>query len=213
MAHLKDRDPQLGVVIDRIGRIEREMQLDVFTALVHSIVSQQISNAAAATVWGRLSALLGVWTPERLAEVAQVELRACGPPPRKAEWLQHLSHQVRQGDLDLSALPALSDAAVVQTLSALPGIGVWTAEMLLIFALGRPDVVSRGDQAIQRGMRRLYGLETLNQTQFTHYRERYRPYGTVASFYLWALASGPSFCGRNGEQVSQSDFHAMKTTD
>jgi DNA-3-methyladenine glycosylase II len=77
---------------------------------------------------------------------------------------------------------------VVHTLSALPGVGAWTAEILLIFALGRPDVVSHGDQAIRRGMRRLYGLETLSRAQFTHYRERYRPYGTVASFYLWALA-------------------------
>ncbi|MCB1777769.1 MAG: DNA-3-methyladenine glycosylase 2 family protein [Candidatus Competibacteraceae bacterium] len=189
IAHLQDRDPQLGALIERIGMIEREMQPDLFTALAHSIVSQQISNAAAATVWRRLGAVLGEWTPERLAGVAWVELRACGLPPRKAEWLQRLSHCVMQGDLDLSALPTLSDAAVVQTLSALPGIGVWTAEMLLIFALGRPDVVSRGDQAIQRGMQRLYGLETLNRTQFAHYRECYRPYGTVASFYLWALAS------------------------
>ena len=92
------------------------------------------------------------------------------------------------GALDLAALHAQPDAAVVATLSALPGVGVWTAEMLLIFSLGRPDVVSWGDQAIRRGMKRLYGLETLNQAHFAHDRERYRPYGTVASFYWWALA-------------------------
>ena len=188
ITHLKDRDSLLGAVIDRIGRIEREVQPDIFTGLVHSIVSQQISNTAAATVWRRLGALLGEWTPERLANVAFMDLHACGLPRRKADWIQHLSRQAMQGDLDLLALSALPDAAVVQTLSALPGIGVWTAEMLLIFAFGRPDVVSRGDEAIQRGMRRLYGLETLNRTQFMHYRERYRPYGTVASFYLWALS-------------------------
>jgi DNA-3-methyladenine glycosylase II len=190
IAHLQDRDPALGAVIDRIGPIERAVQPELFTARVHSIVSQQISNAAAATVWRRLGALLGAWTPERLTDVAWADLHACGLPRRKADWIQRLSRQVMQGDLDLSILPTLPDAAVVQTLSALPGIGVWTAEMLLIFALGRPDVVSRGDQAIQRGMRRLYGLETLSHAQFAHYRERYRPYGTVASFYLWALASG-----------------------
>jgi len=188
IAHLRDRDPLLGAVMDRIGRIDREVQPDLFTALAHSLVSQQISNAAAATVWRRLGALLGAWTPERLAGVALMDLQACGLPRRKAEWLQNLGHQVRQGDLDLSILPTLSDAAVVQTLSALPGVGVWTAEMLLIFALGRPDVVSRGDQAIRRGMMRLYALKTLSTTQFAYYRERYRPYGTVASFYLWALA-------------------------
>ena len=78
---------------------------------------------------------------------------------------------------------------MIQTLTALPGVGVWTAEMLLIFALGRPDVVSWGDQAIRRGLMRLYGLETLNRVQFAEYRERYRPYGTVASFYLWARSA------------------------
>ena len=189
IAHLQDCDPSLGAVIDRIGPIQREVQPELFTALVHSIVSQQISNAAAATVWRRLGALLGAWTPERLANVTAADLRTCGLPRRKVDGIQHLSRQVMQGDLDLSVLPTLPDAAVVQTLSALPGIGAWTAEMLLIFALGRPDVVSRGDQAIQRGMRRLYGLEILSHAQFTRYRERYRPYGTVASFYLWALAS------------------------
>jgi len=96
------------------------------------------------------------------------------------------------GALDLAALHARPDAAVVATLSALPGVGVWTAEMLLIFSLGRPDVVSGGDPAIRRGMKRLYGLETLNKAHFAHDRERYRPYGTVASFYWWALAGLPA---------------------
>ena len=191
IAHLKARDPALGVAIDRIGWIEREVRSVVFPALIHSLVSQQISNAAAATVWQRLGERLGEITPPRLKQTMLADLQACGIPRRKAEWLHHLSHQVVSGDLDLSALPALPDAAVIATLSALPGIGVWTAEMVLIFSLGRPDVVSWGDQAIRRGMMRLYGLETLNKAQFTDYRERYRPYGTVASFYLWALASAP----------------------
>ena len=188
IAHLKDRDPVLGAVIDRIGRIEREVQPDLWTALVHSIVSQQIANAAAATVWRRLSERCGDITPSRLMETALMDWQACGIPRRKAEWLHHLGSQVASGALDLSALRTLPDATVIQTLSALPGVGVWTAEMLLVFALGRPDVVSGGDQAIRRGMMRLYGLETLSKAQFAHYRERYRPYGTVASFYLWAVA-------------------------
>ncbi len=118
-----------------------------------------------------------------------MDVQACGIPRRKAEWLHHLGRQVASGALDLSALRTLPDATVIETLSALPGVGVWTAEMLLIFALGRPDVVSGGDQAIRRGLMRLYGLETLNKAQFTDYRERYRPYGTVASFYLWARSA------------------------
>jgi len=192
IAHLKDRDPRLGAVIDRIGRIEREVTPDLFTALIHSLAAQQISNAAAATVRRRLGGLFGELTPQRVAQTPLAELQGCGLSSRKAAWIQHLGQQVVGGALDLSALPALSDAEVIRTLSAVPGAGVWTAEMLLIFALGRPDVVSWQDRAIRRGMERLYGLTTLNRVQFAQYRQRYRPYGTVASFYLWALAGLPA---------------------
>jgi DNA-3-methyladenine glycosylase II len=113
-------------------------------------------------------------------------------PQRKAVWLQHLGEQVASGALDLAALAAHPDAAVIAALTRLPGVGVWTAEMWLIFALGRPDVVSWGDRAIRRGMQRLYGLERLERRQFLECRARYRPYGTVASFYLWALAGEAS---------------------
>ncbi|MBS1221749.1 MAG: HhH-GPD superfamily base excision repair protein [Proteobacteria bacterium] len=192
IAHLQARDPTLGEAIARIGWIERAMWPELFPALVHSLVSQQISNAAAANVWRRLISRVGDLTPARLAQTPLADLRACGVSPRKAEWLHCLSERVRSGALDLAALPALPDAQVIRLLSALPGVGIWTAEMLLIFALGRPDVVSWGDQAIRRGMQRLYGVETLNQARFAQYRERYRPYGTVASFYLWGLAGQPT---------------------
>jgi DNA-3-methyladenine glycosylase II len=192
IAHLKNRDPHLGAAIDRIGWISREVMPDVFTALIHSLVAQQISNAAAATIRRRLGALLGDLTPLRVAQTPLTDLQACGVSRRKAEWIQHVAEQVIGGALDLSALHALPDAEVISTLSALPGVGVWTAEMLLIFSLGRPDVVSWGDQAIRRGMRRLYGLESLSRTEFARYRERYAPYGSVASFYLWALAGLPA---------------------
>ena len=192
IAHLQARDPALGEAIARIGWIERAMRPELFPALVHSLVSQQISNAAAATVWRRLIGQVGDLTPARLAQTPLADLRACGVSLRKAEWLHGLSERVRSGALDLAALPALPDAEIIRLLSALPGVGVWTAEMLLIFALGRPDVVSWGDQAIRRGMQRLYGVETLTQARFAQYRERYRPYGTVASFYLWALAGQPT---------------------
>ena len=195
IAHLQARDPTLGEAIARIGWIERAMQPELFLALVHSLVSQQISNAAAATVWRRLIGQVGDLTPTRLAQTPLADLRACGVSLRKAEWLHGLSERVRSGALDLAALPALPDAEIIRLLSALPGVGVWTAEMLLIFALGRPDVVSWGDQAIRRGMQRLYGVETLTQARFAQYRERYRPYGTVASFYLWALAGQPTATG------------------
>ena len=139
IAHLQARDPTLGEAIARIGWIERAMQPELFLALVHSLVSQQISNAAAATVWRRLIGQVGDLTPTRLAQTPLADLRACGVSLRKAEWLHGLSERVRSGALDLAALPALPDAEIIRLLSALPGVGVWTAEMLLIFALGRLD--------------------------------------------------------------------------
>ena len=89
----------------------------------------------------------------------------------------------------LDDFPSLPDAEIISRLSALDGVGVWTAEMLLIFSLQRPDVVSWGDLAIRRGMMALYGLNSLTRTQFDNYRKRYSPYGSVASLYLWALAA------------------------
>lgn len=163
IAHLQDRDPDLGAVIDRIGWIEREVTPDLFTALIHSLTAQQIANAAAATVRRRLGTLLGELTPQRVAQTPLAELQACGLSSRKAAWIQGLGQHVVRGALDLSALPALPDAEVIHRLSAVPGVGVWTAEMWLIFALARPDVVSGGDRAIRRGMERLYGLAPLNR--------------------------------------------------
>nr|MCU0538679.1 DNA-3-methyladenine glycosylase 2 family protein [Desulfobacterales bacterium] len=94
-----------------------------------------------------------------------------------------------RGDLDLAELGRLPDEGVIRKLSALPGIGVWTAEMLLIFSLCRPDVVSWGDLAIRRGMMRLYGLKELSRPRFDRFRKRYSPYGSVASLYLWAVSA------------------------
>ncbi|NMB12462.1 MAG: DNA-3-methyladenine glycosylase 2 family protein [Firmicutes bacterium] len=93
-----------------------------------------------------------------------------------------------RGEIDFDTLHTLTDAEVVRSLTALRGVGVWTAEMILIFSLGRPDVVSHGDLGIRRGMVALYGLDEVTREQFAKYAERYSPYGTVASLYLWRLA-------------------------
>ena len=95
---------------------------------------------------------------------------------------------MKQNELNIAELATLSDAEIIRRLSSLNGVGVWTAEMLLIFSLERPDVVSWGDLAIRRGMMNLYGLDSLTREQFDRYRKRYSPYGSVASLYLWALA-------------------------
>jgi len=186
--HLKKRDRKLGLAIDRIGMIEREVTPDPFTALVSSIVGQQISAKAAATVWNRMQERFGTINPAAIASASPEEIQQCGMSSRKAGYIHGIGTAVVQGELDFSRFPELSDNEIIGKLISLHGVGRWTAEMLLIFSLGRPDVVSWSDLAIQRGMINLYGHKTLTREQFERYRKRYSPYGSVASLYLWAIS-------------------------
>ena len=188
LEHLRKRDRRLGRAIDEIGPIERAVIPDPFTALVHGIVGQQLSSRAAAAIWSRLQELLGEITPETIAAASVEELRRCRP--LRAQGRLHQGHRRGRGagELDLVGLRSLSDADVILRLTALPGVGRWTAEMYLLFSLQRPDVVSWGDLAIRRGMMNLYGLTTLSREEFDRYRRRYSPYGSVASLYLWAVS-------------------------
>ncbi len=186
--YLKKKDKKLGAAIERIGFIERETKPDVFTAMVDSIISQQISSKAADTVLERLFALLGDITAEQIAATEAERIQQCGMTMKKAVYIKSLAEKVLCGEMDLAELCSLPDDAVVKRLVSLDGIGVWTAEMLLLFSLGRPDVVSYGDLAIRRGMMNLYNLKALPKNKFDYYRRRYSPYGSVASLYLWELS-------------------------
>ena len=186
--HLRMRDKKLGTAIDRIGRIEREVTPDLFAALVSCIAGQQISAKAAATVCARLHERFRPFTPETFAAASPEEIQACGLSLRKAGYIRGIGEAVTRGKLDLRALRDLPDDEVIRILSSLRGVGTWTAEMLLIFSLERPDILSRDDLAIRRGMMKLYGHPTLTDEQFGRYRKRYSPYGSVASLYLWAVS-------------------------
>ena len=188
--YLKRRDRKLGKAIDTIGIIERPVIPDLFTALVRSIVAQQISRKAADTVWNRLRARFLEITPRSIASADVANIQQCGLSMRKARYIKGIGEAAIGGDLDLSELGELPDDEFVKKLSSLPGIGVWTAEMLLFFSLGRPDVVSWRDLGIRRGMMKLYGRKVLTKDQFDRYRRRYSPCGSVASLYLWALSAG-----------------------
>ncbi|MFZ5425508.1 MAG: DNA-3-methyladenine glycosylase family protein [Thermodesulfobacteriota bacterium] len=187
--HLKRRDATLGEAMDRLGRVEREVTPDPFQALLRSVVAQQISAKAAATVWTRIREMLGEVTPARVAEAGAEALKRCGLSLRKASRIHAIGRAAARGEVDFEGLRALNDAEVVARLTALPGVGAWTAEMLLIHCLERPDVVSRGDLAIRRGMMRLYRLDSLPRTVFDEFARRYSPHGSVASIYLWRLSA------------------------
>ena len=152
MDHLSRRCPRMGELIARLGPLQRPIRPDPFQALVTSVLSQQISSKGAATVCARFHALAGDVTPERVAALSVESLQSCGTSMRKAEYIKGIAEAALNGDIDFAALADLPDDEVVRRLSALRGVGVWTAEMLLIFSLCRPDVVSWLDLGIRKGM-------------------------------------------------------------
>lgn len=190
ITYLKKRDKKLGEAIDRIGMIEREVIPDLFVALVNTIVGQQISNKAKDTVWKRFLERFPKLTPEVVAGAGLETIQQCGISMRKAGYIRGVAEAILEGKLDLALLPNLPDEEVIKEITSLKGLGRWSAEMLLIFALQRPDIVSWNDLAIRKGMMTLYGLRELEKEQFEEYRRRYSPYGTVASLYLWEIAAG-----------------------
>lgn len=192
VAYLQSRDPVLGAAIAAIGPIRREIEPDLFTCTVQQITGQQISGRALATVWQRLrTALPGqTVTPEGICALGEQGVQACGMSWRKAACIVNFARQVQQGSLDLKALSALDDELFVERITALPGIGEWTAQMLLIFCLQRPDVLSFKDLGIQRGMRMLYRHRRITPQLFATYRRRCSPWGSIASLYLWEVAGG-----------------------
>lgn len=187
--YLKKQDKALGAAMDKIGFIERGVTPNVFKALVQSVLSQQISTKAAQTVGSRMESLLQHdITPQGIANAGLDAIKGCGMSTRKATYIVGIAEAALTGTIDFTTLHTLSDAEIIKKLIGLNGVGVWTAEMLLIFSLGRPDVVSYGDLAIRRGMMNLYGLQELPKEVFEKYRKNYSPYGSVASLYLWALS-------------------------
>lgn len=186
--YLTSVDETLGAAMSRLGKVEREIMPDLFTALVYAIVGQLISVKAVHTIWGRLQERFGEISPHHLAMQHADEIQGCGMTMKKAVCIQQLAHAIAQGVFDLEELHHLPDSEVIRKLTTLKGIGRWTAEMLLINAMERPDVVSWGDIAIRRGMMKLYGLQTITREQFHQYRLAYSPFGSVASIYLWEIS-------------------------
>ena len=188
--YLKSRDRVLGAAIDEIGHIRRAVQPDIFKALINSIVGQQISTKAQATIWARINSLFPSMNPETIAGASDETLQSCGISFRKVSYIKDIAFSVCNGSLNLNLLQTLPDREVCRQLSQIKGIGVWTAEMLMTFSMQRPDIISYGDLAILRGMRMLYRHRKITPELFAKYRRRYSPYATVASLYLWAIAGG-----------------------
>ena len=189
-SYLRQKDKRLCAVIDRIGHIERAVDTDLFSSVVHHIIGQQISTKAQATIWGRCQDTLGEVNAEAILTAGVPKLQSLGMTFRKAEYITDFAEKVHTGVFSLDAVAHMDDEDAIRALSSLKGIGVWTAEMILLFCLQRPDIFSYDDLAIQRGLRMVYHHREIDRRLFEKYRRRFHPYCSVASLYLWAVAGG-----------------------
>lgn len=188
--YIQSKDKKLSEVIEQIGMIEREVDTDLFSSVVHHIIGQQISAKAQATIWQRMKENLGEVNAETILSADISKLQSLGMTFRKAEYITDFAEKVHDGVFDLEAVAQMPDDAAIKELVSLKGIGVWTAEMILLFCLQRPDIFSYDDLAIQRGLRMVYHHRKIDRKLFEKYRRRFSPYCSVASLYLWAVAGG-----------------------
>jgi len=192
------RDPVLAAIIRRHGPCglgAARDRFDHFAMLVRAIVFQQLSTKAATTIHNRLVECLpgGVPTPEALLAVTEAQLRAAGISRQKAGYLRDLGAKVGGGEVPLHAVDALSDDEVIEALTQVKGIGRWTAEMFLIFRLQRPDVLPLGDLGIVTAIQKAYGLRKKpTPDRMRKLGEAWRPYRSVASWYLWRSLDPPT---------------------
>jgi 3-methyladenine DNA glycosylase/8-oxoguanine DNA glycosylase len=187
--YLAKRDPVMKGLIEKHGHVEREVNPDPFSAIVGSIISQQISTKAAETVEGRLLEKAGGLSARKLDELSIQDIQQCGLSFRKAGYIKGIAEAQMSGAVDFDSLKKLPDEEIIRSLVGLKGVGRWTAEMMLIFSFARRDVLSFDDLGIRRGLQRAYGMEELKKDQHSYFRELFSPYGTVASLYLWEEAS------------------------
>jgi len=191
ITHLRRADPRLAAVIDRVGRCTFAPRAEGshFEAIARAIVYQQLSGKAAATIHGRVVALAGgAVTPSAILELPDEALRGAGLSRQKMRYLRDLASRAHSGELQVDTLHALSDSEIIAILTAVSGVGRWTAQMFLMFRLGRPDVLPELDLGIRKGMQQAYRMRTLPApSRVQQVAAPWAPYRTIASWYLWRL--------------------------
>lgn len=189
--HLSRRDAILKPLIRTIGPCTLRLSDDCFATLVRSIVSQQISTKAARAIGGRLLEKVGRFEPKRILAASADDLRGAGLSANKQRSIRDLAEKCRDGVVPLKKLAGMADADVIATLTQVRGIGVWTAEMFLIFSLGRPDVLPVGDYGLRAGVQKHYQLADLPKKQeLIELTEDWRPFRSVGTWYIWRSLGG-----------------------
>jgi DNA-3-methyladenine glycosylase II len=185
--HLKKSDPVLRAIIERVGPFRMEFGVPEFASLAESIVYQQLNGKAAETIFNRFAALAGEpLTPEGILKLSDEQLRSVGLSKQKSAYLKDLSVKTADGSLDFARLPELSDEEVIKHLTQVKGIGVWTAQMFLMFSLRRPDVLPTGDYGVQVAIKKHYKKRKLPKPDVMEKIARpWAPYRSIACWYLW----------------------------
>lgn len=205
--HLQRHDPVLASVVARHGPHRFDLRTDGthFDAIARAIVSQQLSVRAASTIHGRFRELYEAagGTPARIGRIPDARLREAGLSRQKIAYIRDLARRVASGELDLESVDGMTDAELIERLTAVKGVGKWTAQMFLMFRLGRPDVFPTLDLGIQKAIQRAYGLRKLPSEQRLEKLGRcWAPYRTIACWYLWRSLDQPAVAtppGRGGE--------------
>lgn len=187
--HLQQVDPVLRAIVDRVGLFRIRYAEPDFETVARSIVFQQLSGRSARAIFGRVKELVsgnGRMTPQGVLVRTDADLRGAGLSRRKAEYLRDLAEKTEAGDIGFARFAALSDEDVIRQLTVVRGVGVWTAQMFLMFALRRPDVLPAGDLGIRSAIRRAYRLRTLPKpAKIEQLARKWHPYCSAASWYLW----------------------------
>jgi 3-methyladenine DNA glycosylase/8-oxoguanine DNA glycosylase len=188
-AHLKLCDANLASLIHKVGPCRLRPADDLLAALTESIISQQISSKAATTIFGKVSAVMShPWQIEEMIRLDDEFLKSCGVSPQKRGYLASLVDHVHSGKLHLSKMQSLDDETVVSELTKVKGIGRWTTEMFLMFALNRPDILPTADLGIKSGLMRIFELDDHPSPEVSeNLTHHWRPYRTVASWYVWRI--------------------------
>jgi DNA-3-methyladenine glycosylase II len=192
--HLRKRDPVLASIIERVGPCRFATWEPTFETLARSITFQQLHTKAASTIFARLSKAVGRrFTASAFLRLKPEELRACGLSRQKIAALTDLAEHVAARRINFRKLHALEDQEIIEILSQVRGVGVWTAQMFLMFALARPNVMPLADLGIRQAVRVAYNLPGLpGATELAEIAEKWHPYCSIASWYLWRSLEGPA---------------------
>jgi DNA-3-methyladenine glycosylase II len=188
LKHLRKSDPIMAGIIQRVGPFAMQYREPSFETLVRSIVYQQLSGRVASVIFGRLHAAAGepVLTPAGILRLRPDRMRRLGLSAQKTLYIRELAKHTRKGSIVFESLPDIEDAEVIEHLVKVKGIGVWTAQMFLMFALRRQDVLPVADLGIRSAMKRAYGLAELPKpAEMEKIAAAWKPYSSIACWYLW----------------------------